>query len=262
MPPDSRSTVLRGYRFQAGLPAVLREHEKDYDCTAVDLSRTGVLLVGEIPTPDRPEIEFAIRSRTGDLEQRFVGRVARVEAGGEGEGMRLAVEFLALDLEQKKVLESLLSRVMEGQAPAQLVSVRPGAPPNEVRKALELVPLPHRIALASRGNPRERELLRQDMHPQVIEALARNPNLLLAEARALASIPHALPPMLEILAADPRWSKDEELRILLATHPRIPFPLAELLSTDLKQPALRKMLSRASLNPALRERIVKRLARG
>jgi hypothetical protein len=244
------------------LPAVLREHEKDYGCTAVDLSRTGVLLVGEIPTPDRPEIEFAILSHAGDLEQRFVGRVARIEAGGEGKGTRLAVEFLALDLAQKDVLELLLSRVLERQAPARLESVRPGAPPGEVRKALELVPLPLRIALASRGNPRERELLRQDTHSQVIEALARNSNLLLAEARALASIPHALPPTLEILAADPRWSKDEEMRILLATHPRIPLPLAERLSADLKKPALRKMLSRPALNPALRDRIVKRLARG
>lgn len=259
MASDSKSSVSRDYRFQAGLPAILEDGGREHECTAHDLSRSGVLLSGAIPRPGTEEVELRIRSQAGDLDGHFIGRVARVEENGEGH--RLAIEFVALDLEQKELLELLLARVIEGLAPAALEGVRPGAPVSEIRKALEAVPLAHRIALASRGNPRERELLRQDAQPQVLEALARNPNLLQAEARALAASPHLLPPTLEILATDPRWAADDETRILVVAHPRTPLALAERIADGLPPPALRRALTRSSLSQPLRERILKRLAR-
>jgi len=262
MPPESSSAIPRGYRFQAGLPATLVDGTGERPCTALDLSRSGVLLVGDLDRAAGSEVEFTICTLAGDLEQRFIGRVARVESGDASGGTRLAVEFLALDLEQKEALEVLLARVMEGLAPAPLEALRPGASPPEVRKALEAVPLAQRIALAARAGSREREFLRQDAHPQVIEALSRNPSLLPAEARVLAGLTHALPSTLELLASDPRWSKDEELRIALVTHPRVPVPLAERLLAGLAAPALRKALTRPSLHSAVRDRILKRLARG
>ncbi|MBZ5639500.1 MAG: PilZ domain-containing protein [Acidobacteriia bacterium] len=262
MATERKTQVSRGYRFQAGLPAVLFEAGGEHPCTAIDLSRTGVLLVGELEAPAGPQVEFTIRSQAGDLEQRFAGRVIRVGTGVKGEGTRIAVEFLPLDPRGKDILESLLARVMEGLAPASIEALRPGAPPNEVRQALNSVPLAQRIALAARAGPREREFLRQDQHPQVLEALARNPNLLLAEARALATVVHVTPSTLEVLATDPRWSQDEEIRIFIATHPQVPIPLAESLAARLEPPALRRILSRPSLNALLRDKIVKRLPRG
>jgi hypothetical protein len=262
MGPESSKAIPRGYRFQAGLPAALADGGVERSCTAYNLSRTGVLLVGELPRPVAADVEFRIRTLAGDLERRFVGKIVRVESGDEPGETRLAVEFLDLDPEQKAALEVLLARVMEGMAPAPLESLRPGAPPHEVRKALDAVPLAQRIALASRAGPRERELLRQDPHPLVLESLARNPNLLLPEARALATVLHLLQSTLEILASDQRWAKDDEIRILIATHPHVPVPLAERLAGEVGKLALRKMLARPSLNEILRSKIVKKLARG
>ena len=262
MSADSRPGVSRGYRFQAGLPAVLEDRGGGLDCTAHDLSRSGVLLVGELPPLATEQVSVRVRSRTGDLEGRFGGRVVRVERDPDGDVTRLAIEFSALDAPQKELLERLLARVMEGLSPAALESVRPGAPPHEIRKALEAVPLPHRIALAARAGPKEREILRHDPSPQVLEALARNPNLAPAEARALISNAQLLPSTLESLASDPRWTGDAEFRILIATHPRVPFPLAERIVAALPLSMLRPALARPALNPVLRDRIVKRLARG
>ncbi len=262
MNPESSSPPSRGYRFPADLPAVVFCGGREHACRAHNLSRTGVLLAGHFPAPASDEIEFAIRTPAGDLEQRFSGRVVRFEPAGEAGEVRLAVELRPLDPEQQRALERMVARVMEGLAPAPLEALRPGAPPQEVRTALDAVPVPHRIALAARAGPREREFLRQDTHPAVLEALARNPNILLAEVRSLLAGVHLLPTTLEVLAADPRWSKDEEIRILIGAHPRTPLPLAERILAGLPAPALKRMLTRASLNPALRDRIVKRLARG
>jgi hypothetical protein len=263
MAPESSSRVPRGYRFQASLPAVLLEGDREHSCAALDLSRTGVLLVGEVPSPEGKEVEFSIRSVSGDVQQRFIGRVARIEtAGEEGGALRSAVEFLALDLDQKQSLEVLLARVMEGRIPAVLEALRPGAPPQEVRKALESIALAHRIALASRAGPREREFLRQDPHPLALESLARNPNLLAAEARALAGVIHLLTSTLEILASDPRWARDEDIQIAIATHPNVSIPLAERVAAQIDRSALRKMLARPSLHPLIRDKILRRLARG
>ena len=85
---------------------------------------------------------------------------------------------------------------------------------------------------------------------------------LLAEARALATVVHVTPSTLEVLATDPRWSQDEEIRIFIATHPQVPIPLAESRAARLEPPALRRILSRPSLNALLRDKIVKRLPRG
>ncbi len=262
MAPESSSEIHRGFRFQAGLPADLFDGQTAHPCRAHNLSRSGVLLVGELGHPKGPDVEFAIKTPAGDLEQRFIGRVTRVEAGPETGQTQVAVEFLALDLDQKQNLEVLLARVMEGMAPASLESLRPGAPPHEIKQALESVPLAHRISLAARAGPRERELLRQDPHPTVLESLARNPNILAVEVRALLGVVHVMSSTIEVIAADLRWSKDEEIQVLLATHPHVPFPLAERIAAGLGRPALKKVLARPTLNPLIRDKIVKRLARG
>jgi hypothetical protein len=260
MASDSKSDVSRGYRFQAGLPAVLYDQGREHSCTAHDLSRTGVLLVGELPKPSASKVEFAIRTPAGDLEQRFTGRVARFERGEGAEETRIGLALLPLDPGRQQSLEIFLARVMEGMAPAPIEAIGPGATPAEIRKALESVPLAHRIALAARAGQRAREHLRHDPHPQVLESLVRNPRLLPAEARALADVPCLLSSTLEILASDRRWSKDDKLKILIATHPHVPIPLAERLAGALDGRALRKMLARPSINADLREEIVKRLA--
>ncbi len=242
--------------------AILESPSGDLECEAEDLSRTGVLLAGRLPDLAPGPVTVRIRSRAGDLEGRFPGKAVRAEGDSSETGRRIGIEFVDLAPDQQRILESLLARLMEGMAPGPLQSLRPGAPPHEIRKALEAVPLPHRIALAVRGGPRDREILRHDPQPQVLESLARNPNLMSAEALSLASNPQIASSTLEILASDPRWAADWETRVVLASHPRVPFVLAERIVAGLPPPALKKALARPSLHSALRDRILKRLARG
>jgi hypothetical protein len=259
MEPESKSAASRSCRFPAGLPAVLLDGGNEYPCVAADLSRTGVLLEGEPPATIGPDIEFVIRSQVGELQQRFVGRVVRSGPVGKGEESRIAARFLRLDEEQTRVLEMLIARVKEGLAPTVFDELPPDAPPHAVREALATVPLPHRIAMAARAGPRQREFLRRDSHPQVLDSLARNPNLLRNEARALAALTLLTPGTMETLATDPRWSHDEAILITLATHPNVPMPLAERIVARLQEPALRRLLKHPSLNTALRDRIAKRV---
>jgi PilZ domain-containing protein len=210
-----------------------------------------------VPAP--PElVHLTLNAPKGGLRVQVQGRVVRhVPAHGEDEDA-MAIEFLEIDEAEKDHLATLVARVIEGGTPGPLEALKPGAPAHEVRKALEAIPLPHRIALAARAAPRDREFLRQDSHPQVLESLARNPNLLQQEAHAIATVLHLLPTTLELLIADTRWAEDEDLRVLVLAHPRAPFPLAERVLAQLRPPALKRLLQR-NLPATIREKVAKRL---
>ncbi len=261
MGPNSRNDASREYRFQAGLPADLQVGGHEYECTAHDLSRTGVLLTGEIPQPVGAQVCLVLKSSTRDLEARLRGEVTRAISGTSESQPGVAIKFAPLDDAQSEVIEALLARVMEGLVPAPLMALKPGALPLEVRKALDSIPLPHRIALAGRAAFREREFLRQDPNPPVLEALARNPSLSPPEAHALAALPGILSTTIEILARDPRWTGDEELKLALASHPHAPAALSDKLVSQLGAPALERMLRRSSLTTSLRGKILRRLGR-
>jgi hypothetical protein len=252
----------RQSRFAAGVPALLRYRGAEYACEAHNLSRNGVLLKGAFPRPIDNAVEFSLSTPHGDISLDMRGRVVRVTDEENGQVICLGLQFLDVGDRDRERLETLISRLLEGQAPAPLEKLRPGAPTHEVRKALESIPLPHRIALAARANPKERAFLREDQHPKVLESLARNPNLLQAEARALAASIHLIPSTLELLANDMRWQQDQELRIIIATHARTPLVLAERLLAKMPAPALRQVLQRPGLNPTLRTQLTRRLARG
>ena len=253
--PSSR----RHSRFRAGLPAVVHDGAGDHPCVAHDLSRTGVLLEGDLPCEVGSTINLLLRIPQGGLNVPIRGRVVRVQAASGDEARISAVEFGDLRPAERDALERILARVIEGYAPAPLESIRPNTPPREIRKTLKEIPLPHRIALAARARPKEREILRHDPHPQVLEALARNPNLLRSEARSLAEVPTLLPSTLEILAADPRWTADVELQVRIVAHARTPVMLAGRIVDRLPAPALRTVLGRASLPATVRATVLRRL---
>lgn len=253
----------RQVRFAAGVPATLRYRGEEYACEAHNLSRNGALLKGAFPRPIDNAVEFSLRSPHGEISIDLLrGRVVRVSEEEDGQVICLGLEFLDLSDQDRDRLEKLIARLIEGHAPAQLEKLRPGAPAHEVRKALEAIPLAHRIALASHANPKERAFLKEDQHPKVLESLARNPNLLIAEARALLQSIHLIPSTLELLANDSRWKQDQELRILIATHKNTPVVLAERLVRDMPVPMLKQVMQRPGLNPTLRTKLTRRLARG
>lgn len=254
---SNQGPVRGASRFLAGVPAVLHYHGRDYPCAAHNLSRTGLLLVGEIPWPSDAEVELTVRSAGGDLELRVRGTVQHVDAEPESQATHIGIEFRQVGDPEKVVLESLVCRVIGGQVPAALAGLPAGASEHQIREALLQVAVAQRIALALRAMPKERELLLLDPNPQVLEALVRNPNLLHHEVRSLLRFPTLLPSTLDILARDPKWA-DEELKILIATHPRTPASQAEKLLSSVSPLGLRNALQRPGLNPDLRLRLARK----
>src|SRR5262245_2644846 len=156
--PSGRT--VRGARFAAGLPAAVHLPKNDYPCMASNLSRSGALLLGRFPRLTGYRVELSIRHPQGDVDLRLAGRVVRTRDSDDGR-QKLALQFVELTAERQEALEVLLARIIGGLSPAPIEALKPGATPDEVRRALELVPLPHRISLAVRANPRERAFLRQ-----------------------------------------------------------------------------------------------------
>ena len=247
-------------RFRAGMPAVIRIAGQVHDAVAEDLGLESVSLYGDFALPEGDRVEVTLRSVAGDLRlsttARLMGAV-RDEDHGE---THLSLRFERLDGEQSTVLGDMVSRVVEGVHAAALQSLPPGAGPDLVRRALDLIPLAHRIQLARKALPREREFLRQDPTPPVLDALARNPNLTLPEARQLARCRLILPATVEYIANDPRWRRDEDLKILIASHPRVSLQIAEKLALELDLQGLRKLLLTTGVSDPLKAKIRLRMS--
>ncbi len=242
----------RKVRFKAGIPAVVHYRAREYACMAHDLSRTGVLLLGGIPWPADETVLFRLDTPSGDLHLELSGRVARVAEDDSGHGTALALEFSNLAEDKKQYLETILHRVIEGHAPTLLSGINPDSAAREIQTCLGAIPLTHRIGLAARAiNTRDREILRNDIHPQVLDALARNPNLLESELQALMKNTHILPRTLEQIATDTRWKDKQDILVEIIAHIRAPLPLANKLLQKLSPPAIRKLILKPGLNSTI-----------
>lgn len=248
-------------RFRVGVHAELHDGLRTIPCEVQNLSRSGVLLVGEIQTPSTDAVDLVLIFPTGNQRVRLSGRVIRVEPDHEGDGLRVALEFVDMDNSRRDALEVLLARLLETPAASPFDSVKPGAAPLEIKKVLEAIPLPQRVSMSSRAPLKEREILRSDTHPAVLEALARNPNLSLAEARALAASAYLMPGTLDALANDLRFKDDEELRMAVAIHPRVSLATAEKVTAELKAPQIKRLLAKPGLSQILREKLFRRTQR-
>ncbi len=246
-------------RFVSVIHAKLHVGGQTHECRAANLSRQGVLVRGRFPGGSADRVEVTLSDPSGRLEVRLPARVAWTRSRPKSEAA-LGLVFEPLDADLGARLETLVGRVLEGRTLVPLDDLPDDAPALEVRSALERVPLAKRIALASRAQARERRFLLHDKSPQVLEALTRNPHLKQSEARALAKVPHLLTGTLERLARDERWSDDEDIRLAVAVHPRVPMPLAEKLLAGLGPVALRKALTTPSLKDPMRRKILYRLS--
>lgn len=260
MADDSR-TGRGASRFRAGLTAVLLVDGEELACSAFDLSRSGVLLVGELPEVDRRRVRVRLESAAGDLRLTSDAEVVRC-GEPEPDGRRVGVVFHDLGEEQTRELDALVSRVVEGMAPAPLEALKSGATTDEIRTTLGRIPLAHRITLAGRAELRDRKILIQDPSPQVLEALARNPNLTTPELRSLVRLQQLRPSTLELLAADPRVSGAEELRLLVATHPKTPLSAAEKLVAMMNARTVERLIQMPGLHPVLRTKLGAKRRRG
>jgi len=254
-PEDSHR---QGYRFRTGVPAELQDNGKTITCEAQNISRSGVLLIGNLPTPSADTVDFALKAPTGSLTVRLRGRVIRSQPSAEGGDLSIALEFVDMDDSRRDALEVLLARILEAPTTGPFDGLKPGAAPQEIRHALEAIPLPQRIALSSRAGLKDREYLRLDTNPAVLEALAHNPSLSVVEARALVASAYLMPGTLDSLASNARFKEDEELRMAVAVHPRVSVATAERCTAGFKLPQLKKLLAKPGLNQILREKLFRR----
>lgn len=256
--PDGRSAS----RFMAGLPASFQLDGVDIPCRAHNLSRSGVLLVGQMPAISSSEIWLTIASPNGDLQLTTAGRVIRCDTDPDEGRTTLGIEFVAVSRDDRPTLEALVARVVEGLMPGSLEELPATATPEQIRLALDQIPLHHRTALAVRARPREREVLIRDRQIQVIDALARNPNLLPREVITLLRMPNLMPTTLETIGRDTRWIGNEHVMVLVATHRNAPLPLAEQILSRMSPAGLQRAIRAPSLRPVLRDKILRRLPRG
>jgi hypothetical protein len=207
--------------------------------------------------PADERIEFTVTAPSGNLRVQLVGRIIRAEMDPQV-GLRMAIEFIDTDAASRAGLEALLSRLLQTPAAGPFDHLKPNSPPPEIKKALEAIPLPQRISLAARAGPKEREILRLDSQAAVLEALVKNPNLTLAEARSLAASTYLMPASLDALSSDLRFKDDEDLRITVASHPRVTMAIAERVTLDFRVPQLKKLLAKPGVNQILREKLIRK----
>lgn len=255
MKPE-RTGADRASRFAASLPASMQYESGDAPCRAHNLSRTGVLLVGDLPIPASTVVRVTIGSPGRDLSVTLFGRISWSDREAESRETRLAVEFLGGPDDTEATLEALIARVAEGATPASLEDLPDNAKPEQVRAALENIPVPHRVTMAIRAMPRERGFLLRDTNVHVLDALARNPNLLPHELLRILRVRSILPHTLEIIAKDKRWSNNEHVLILVATNPNTPHPVAEQLVSTMPKATLHKVIRAPALTPALRAKVL------
>ena len=106
------------------------------------------------------------------------------------------------------------------------------------------------------------DVLIQDTHLQVVDSLARNPNLLMHEMMEIVRKKNLLPHTLEMISKDPRWSNADQVKILVATHRNSSLATAERSATGLTGRLLNQLLNSPNLHPALKSRLVRQTRRG
>lgn len=261
MHPDDNES--RGSnRFRSNLEGTIEVDARESECAVSNLSRTGALVAGKFPPPGSSELWLTVRSPSGDLELRLASKITRTSINPDNGVCSLGVDFLKVEDEDRPTLEALISRVVEGVSMAGLENLPDNATPQQIHKALEKIPLPHRIQVASRGGPKEREMMMHDTNLQVVDALARNPSLLVHEVLVLLRTRNILPHTLEVIGRDPRWARSEQVQIKVAAHRSTPPPLADSMLSDMPQRSLQKLIRSPDLSPALREKLLRMLPVG
>jgi hypothetical protein len=96
------------------------------------------------------------------------------------------------------------------------------------------MPATIKLMLAMKAGLEDRLVLANDVDPRTIEYLLRNPDIRLAEIRALSARPTITTLHVRTILANRAWSADEQVRLNLARNPRLPDmavePLLESLS--------------------------------
>ena len=118
-----------------------------------------------------------------------------------------------------------------------------------------------KMAIARAASPAVLSALRHDPTPRVITALLENPRLTEGLLMPLLASEAALPAVLAVIAASPKWSARYPVRLALCQNARTPLDLALILLPLLKRTDLDSVAANLHLRLPLRRR-AQLLARG
>lgn len=92
----------------------------------------------------------------------------------------------------------------------------------EIRK----LPMHQKVVAAKRGNRSVRNLLLQEGHKKILTHLLNNPQLSAGEVMQIMKISNLSTELIQAIAKNSQWSQNEEIKYLIAVHPKTPLPLA------------------------------------
>lgn len=245
----------RATRFMAGIRAFLSLGPRYVDCRAEDLSRTGVLLTGTMGPIEERDASVRLEATQGNLSVDLPGEIVHAHEVEDGT-TRIGFQFTALDPPTLKKLDALVARVMEGTLPAPIAELAKDATPQQILQALERVTVAHRIQLAHRADGDQRKIMRHDPDADVVESLLRNPHLTPPELIALVRNSKLPIGALAVVAADPRWSGNEEIKLIIATHPRVTLQVAQQVVDKMSDAARKQVLRRSGLPDPIKRKIL------
>ena len=88
------------------------------------------------------------------------------------------------------------------------------------------LPMHQKVVAAKRGNRSVRNLLLQEGHKKVLTHLLNNPQLSAGEVMQMMKISNLSTELIQAIAKNSQWSQNEEIKYLIAVHPKTPLPLA------------------------------------
>ncbi|MDX1503999.1 MAG: hypothetical protein R3325_16695, partial [Thermoanaerobaculia bacterium] len=214
-----------------------------------DMARTGGFLVRvgeEIPLLSTWRVRLAAPGGGFELEAEAVRRFDAV-SGEVGVGFALT----GWGPERAEALERAVAGDGAGQpVPDESAAGEPEAPEGEMmgsspaHRIRELDPN-RRGILATRAGRAERQILLRDTSPQVLQSLLANPRLEAKEVLALVQSTRVTAGILQRVAGDARWGKNQEIVTAVTRNPKTPLPMAVRLVEKLRTADLRRMAKMA-----------------
>ena len=111
-----------------------------------------------------------------------------------------------------------------------------------------------RAVRAQRADRPERQVLLRDSSPQVLQGLLVNPRLEAKDVLRIAKSTHATAAILQRIAGDARWGKNQEILAAIVRNPHAPTLVATRLVDKLRTSDLRQM---AKMSSGLKEAVRK-----
>ena len=189
-----------------------------------------------------------------DREVRLVGTVEETTSPAEsrrtGRPAGMTLRLLGADGRMSLELRNLVQQIQQGlTCEAARGREAPTGERTSRERQVRAMPTTLKLMLAVKAEKEDRAFLINDLDPQVIQYLLKNPRLTLEEVRTIAGRPSAAASHITTIAANPAWNGDEQVKLNLARNPRLPEVLVEPLLNSLSVAHLKIVAASTSTSP-------------